>query len=395
MKKTLIALAALAATGAFAQSTVSITGVLDMGMQTANIKNNAVNTSAAANGSATSGIFIGGTEDLGGGMKAFFQWELDPVLDQTSSKTAGTSATGTTSNDTSSIGNGQSYLGLSGSYGSIKLGTPNSATLGINGMNGFATAVGSGYRVASFDAVRFQNTLKLESNQYGGFSGSFLWGAKNDAQTAGSYTGNLQNQVYGRDGVMELGLNYANGPLALAYAHLEVSQDAGSSNGVTTFPATAAFAGRNNQGTFKLDTAAVNYTMGALKLGAFWQLANSANLWRVSSATTAVTVGSQPLDYNRTTFGLNAAYDVTPALNIKANVMQVSVGSENNTAATSGNKTNVYGLGADYALSKRTSLYARWELDQDDAGVRAITGYTAVNSSVTYSVMALGVRHSF
>ena len=78
MKKTLIAVAALAATGAFAQ--VSVYGRLDAGY--AQTKSTVGATYTKANGveshnSASSMWGIQGTEDLGGGMKAFFKLEQD------------------------------------------------------------------------------------------------------------------------------------------------------------------------------------------------------------------------------------------------------------------------------------------------------------------------------
>ena len=69
MKKTLIALAALAATSAFAQSSVQLYGGLDAGYQALNFKGNKVN-GIAGNGASTSALFVKGTEDLGGGFEA-------------------------------------------------------------------------------------------------------------------------------------------------------------------------------------------------------------------------------------------------------------------------------------------------------------------------------------
>ncbi len=74
MKKTLVAIAALAATGAFAQSSVTIDGVVDAGYQSVNYKGNTVN-GIAGNGSSTSQLNFRGTQDLGGGAKASFLYE--------------------------------------------------------------------------------------------------------------------------------------------------------------------------------------------------------------------------------------------------------------------------------------------------------------------------------
>ena len=79
MKKTLVALAALAATSAFAQNAVSLYGTLDLGV--GNVvyeKNNAaVTTRSGAESSANDSSRWGmtGTEDLGGGTKAEFKIE--------------------------------------------------------------------------------------------------------------------------------------------------------------------------------------------------------------------------------------------------------------------------------------------------------------------------------
>ncbi|MEY2792008.1 MAG: Gram-negative porin, partial [Pseudomonadota bacterium] len=70
MKKSLVALAALAATSAFAQSSVQIVGGFDVGYQQLNIRGAKVTQSAASNGSYTSNVIFKGTEDLGGGLKA-------------------------------------------------------------------------------------------------------------------------------------------------------------------------------------------------------------------------------------------------------------------------------------------------------------------------------------
>ena len=78
MKKTLIAMAALAATSAFAQSSVSIVGFVDAGYKntSSGIASNK-KSEIAINGTGTTAIHFRGVEDLGGGMKALFQAEID------------------------------------------------------------------------------------------------------------------------------------------------------------------------------------------------------------------------------------------------------------------------------------------------------------------------------
>ena len=67
MKKTLVAVAALVATGAFAQ--VSITGVLE---STYNFDGASKGVTGGLNGGSE--FRLGGSEDLGNGLKADFSW---------------------------------------------------------------------------------------------------------------------------------------------------------------------------------------------------------------------------------------------------------------------------------------------------------------------------------
>ena len=78
MKKTLVALAALAATGAFAQSTVSIWGAVDASYNYASADLAAGNQTKSFMGNSQLGsskLGFSGLEDLGGGLKAKFWLE--------------------------------------------------------------------------------------------------------------------------------------------------------------------------------------------------------------------------------------------------------------------------------------------------------------------------------
>ncbi|MDE5144470.1 porin, partial [Paenibacillus larvae] len=78
MKKSLIALAVLAASGAaMAQSSVTMFGIVDTGVTYVNHANAAGDSvyGLTSSGSATSRLGFRGTEDLGGGLKAGFWLE--------------------------------------------------------------------------------------------------------------------------------------------------------------------------------------------------------------------------------------------------------------------------------------------------------------------------------
>ena len=399
MKKTLVAIAALSAVSAFAQSTIELTGTMDAGYQIITAKGSTY-AQAGSNGSATTALIFKGNEDLGGGLSAQFQYEIDPAVTETSSRTAGTSATGTTSNVTSSLGNGQSFVGLtSASVGSIKFGTPNLQTLAASGdgNGGFNTAIGSGYRVTSFDAVRLQNSLRYDSPVMGGVQVSYVMSPKNSVQansnTSTGLTGNLQNQSQGRDGASELGLVYAQGPLTARYAALSMSQ--GSKVALTTDPFNGiTWTNRPTGGAFKLNTLSLKYAVNdKLTANYFFQKASSDALYANNAG-----VESTVLQYDRTTNGFSASYLATPTINLLANYAKVKNGDKavNADASSQAGKTaSVLGLGADYIFSKRTIAYVRYEIDNDSSqGFRSVTGY-GVAGDYKYTATAVGIRHTF
>ena len=400
MKKTLVAIAALSAGSAFAQSTIELTGTMDAGYQLYSAKGNSYAT-VGSNGSATTALIFKANEDLGGGLSAQFQYEIDPGLTETSNRTAGTSATGTSSNVTSSAGNGQSFVGMtSASAGSIKFGTPNLQTLAASGdgNGGFNTAIGSGYRVTSFDAVRLQNSLRYDTPVMSGFQVSYVLSPKNTAQelaTSNGLSGNLNNQTNGRDGASELGFVYANGPLTARYAQLSMSQ--GAKVAMTADPLNGiAWSARPTGGAFKLNTLSTKYAVNqALTVNYFFQKVSSDVL---VAANADATQGTQQFD--RATNGFSASYLASPTINLLANYAKVKNGDKalTTTGSKAGNTASVLGLGADYIFSKRTIAYVRYEIDNDSAqSFRSIStsGYATQNNDMKYTATAVGIRHTF
>lgn len=139
MKKTLIALAVLAASGAaMAQSSVSIYGIVDAAIHKDK------NADAAMIDGAVDSSRIGfkGTEDLGGGLKAHFVLEQGLKID-----------TGAAANATQAFSR-ESSVGFSGGFGAVKLGRFKSAYEQI-----------SGNTYAVFDSV-LSPTLVFESGNH-------------------------------------------------------------------------------------------------------------------------------------------------------------------------------------------------------------------------------------
>jgi predicted porin len=177
MKKTLIALAALAATSAsFAQSTVTLSGTVDVGIEK-RFSGDATRMTANRNG--TSNWTLSGAEDLGGGLKAVFQVS-----------TSFNSDTGTTSPNESGasvIGNNGMFVGLTGGFGTLRAGRPvhilygnallangtkgvslHDATTVLDAVSGGKRGLVSGTTTAAPYGVYVPNAVQYLSPRFGG-----------------------------------------------------------------------------------------------------------------------------------------------------------------------------------------------------------------------------------
>jgi predicted porin len=389
MKKTLIAIAALAATSAFAQSSVTISGSVEAGLVSFDMKGQKV-MGVGFNMSSTSGLNFAGTTDLGGGLKA--NWKLGTDINPTSSSgnagttantvgaagTAGATATGLTNGTAGRFGGAESFLNLQGGFGKIALGVPIGLALAGHGTSQpFGTAIGSGFRstsgMNSTVAVRYDNSLRYDSPTMSGVTVSYL----GRAQQAGAPTANYNESLGAQDQarVSELGVAYNAGPLNL---HMSTTTEdalnvgnAAAGTGVVT---------NGNKATATFLTG--NYNLGAATVYAGYQNSKSNN---------GLGVGQ------RDTKGMNLAVKYVMGTNtFLANVGRVSgyIGAAN--VGTS-NTASLLGLGYEYALSKTTAVTARYERVGDNAalGVAATTGYTVVAGNNDRTRMGVGLRVAF
>jgi predicted porin len=369
MKKTLVAIAALAAFGAQAQSSVTIDGGMDAGFQSIDYKGNKVN-GFQGNGSSTSQINFRGTSDLGGGLKADFRVESDWSTVSNGANQGAKKGDGTLANG-ASFGNGEIRTGLAGGFGKVQFGAINQ-----NGLTAFAagqpfgTAIGGGYgsvtRVnAAGSAVRDDNSFQYVTPSFSGLTGMFLKSNKQTKAGTGIATDtDFSTALGGYDklGAQEIGVAYSNGPIVANYNTLK--QDS-KSVGTGTTEST-------------VNTLGANYTMGAAK----FMFLNQTNK-NTGAATVAATVDTA---YT----ALSATYTMGQT------VLMASTGSLKAKAGTNnGKKSTLMGLGADYSLSKTTVLYARHESIKDEAGVVATTGFTPATGNVTRTRTALGMRVAF
>lgn len=382
MQKKIIALAIAGLSGAaFAQTTVTISGLVDVGYYSQSIQTAGTadtKTYALANNSATSALFITATEDLGGGMKAKFFGETDWAP----------------ASNASTLLNSYNYLELSSNWGAIRGGNLNTDALYATiGAQPFGTGIGSGISgafgrlsragsngafgtalnaatagittegetatataaIAGSRSVRVNNSIQYSSPVMSGFSGSLQLAKLNEDQTVAAAGGTA--------GFTALGLKYNNGPINVYYV-----------NEVTKAGTMAAAAAPTGNGVGLAAGEKVthnilsgNYTFGPATVYGGW-----------TSSKSNVAGNGDARSWN-----LAVKYAVTGALSLAANVLRVDdklVGDKDR---------NLNSLGLDYAMSKRTSAYVRYETGDNDRS--SATG----NGIGDFTRWGAGLRHSF
>jgi len=380
MKKSLVALAVLAAAGAAsAQSSVTLFGIVDAGVSYVDTK-----TDLAGGGSSkqkqyglsnsgynSSRIGFRGTEDLGGGLAAGF-WLEAPLGNDSGNISSG------------NFFNRRSTVSLSGGFGEIRLGrdfTPtfwNDTTFDPFGTNGVGTNV---INVAHNTPGALDPNYTRSSNSVGyflppnlgGFYGQVMYGFDEQIKTDGAFQSQQGRYAGGRFG-------YANGPLDIAVAY-------GQNKAVDTIA---------TETKVKTANLGASYDLGVVKL--FGELSQV----RVETETFA---GTTKPKINGWLFGATAP--VGPGL-IRASVGQARYsfdGPGDDPRATK------FALGYVHNLSKRTALYATvahtsnkdgsalvsgTNLNQGANGVGSTSvGFVAGGEPKSSNGYEFGIRHSF
>ncbi len=386
MKKSLVALAALAATSAFAQSSVTLSGNLDFaaanitGSQTI-AKGTTVSTGAGT--SSTSVIALTAVEKT----KDFtitVRYGLDPrslsndgmaVTNNTAQ--SGSATTNALANTATGLNRDELFVGISGGFGNLRLGSPNS--IGLNSFqvaSPLGTGVGSGYTgggqastmTGSWSNIRYSRSVRYDSPSFNGFTASVLYAPGNDqaavaasSGTAGTTGGNAALVVPNARAATEFGLRYAAGPLTVSFANVST---AAQTNPGGWYAAGASVAGAAKTSVNMLNAS---FAMGATTLYAGWNKGDNLT----AGATTTPTKGYRL-----------AAKHTMGAIDLAASYTQQTSGATNIDAS-------VTGLRADYNLSKTAAAYIGYE--NWDTG----TAYANTATSGVRKITSVGLRKSF
>ena len=226
MKKSLIALAVLAASGAaMAQSSVTLFGVVDAtyAYGSGSVANKSQLTNSGYNSSR---LGFRGVEDLGGGLSASFWLEAGLNNDNGTGGVTNTNNQAATSTGGGLVFNRRSTVSLNGGFGEVRLGrdfTPQFWNLTVFdpfGTNGVGTTQTLNSSLGGPTTIRASNAIGyfLPGN-LGGFYGQAQY-----------YMGeNLSNTANKKDGNgLAARVGYANGPINAALAFSETKYLAGN-----------------------------------------------------------------------------------------------------------------------------------------------------------------------
>jgi predicted porin len=362
MKKSLIALAVLAAAGAAsAQSSVTLGGILKEGVGRTSFSGTGTGSNTALI-DGSSRMLISGTEDLGGGLAAYFQLDTRFRMDD---GTAGATR----------VNSGNTFVGLRGGWGAFQAGqfdthyctsvnddiSGNGTAIALQAsscaLQGFVNGSGGTGRSIAVTS-RSQNSLRYVTPNLSGFTGQVTY-SFNPYGSERAVTATTPGGT-----VATTGENAATGTAASQRAW----------------------------------TIGAGYDFGIAKVGLTYDRSELRELTAAAGPSVAGVGTAQ-----RTTWILPVTVPLGTGQLIgtyaRAGDVKLGVGG---TAAGTGAK--LFSLGYNYPLSKRTSLGVVYsKLNNDAAGVYQFytnnslgnSGVAALGAGTDQSLVYLGLRHVF
>lgn len=368
MQKKLIALAVagLASTAAFAQTNVTIYGVVD----SAYVYSSGDRAAATGGNGNFSGIQSGvlagsrlgfkGEEALGNGLKTVFVLEYSLSTDVNSGV-----------GNTGGLNSRQSYVGLNhAKLGQVALGRQyapgylamvrNDAMVASDGASAIVQMNrAGGNTIYAASPARINNAVSYASPNWSGFSVSGIYGYGEDATGAnGVSTGN--------NGFFGAGLNYANGPLNLDLVYHSRQGTTVASNNVPT------------QDSINEWMLGGSYDFKVVKLYATYQDQNDKN-------------GTSANEGGNKAWSIGATMPVFGNGKIHASYADIS------WDRTGAGGSDAWALGYTHALSKRTTLYTTYTHTDNDSDAVVAAGAVAKTRALGESnyVFTAGISHSF
>ncbi len=390
-----LAIAGLASSAAFAQTNVTVYGLVDMGV--ANVKADGRSSGWKIDNGLLAGSRLGfkGEEDLGGGLKAIFTLEYMLMPD--------VNAPVGSAGDWSGTATRQAYVGLKGNWGTVMAGRLQGA--GYNFACSHNPVAGGAFDTISKMSVptggvngpagelllgcgsngRTNNSIAYISPNWNGFTFEYNHARVTEnanrrfSTTAAAAATSLTGSVYGTDPAYGaddsyanlLRGNYTNGPFSASLIWAGV--EGGKNNSATGANLLAAQPADTKEWGIGAD-----YDFGMVKIYGTYQdrdtdtapavkLANNGDKWAVGASIPVFKVGSIMLSY--------ADFD----------------------SDATGMDADAWTIAYTHSLSKRTTLYTGYS-DVNSGRLNAAPAAAASAAPRTggdASMLAFGVRHTF
>lgn len=389
MKKSLIALAALAAVGAAsAQSSVTLSGIIKGGVAVTEYTNGPVGTRSNGTGwsvnDGSSRFILSGVEDLGGGLKGLFQIDTRFRVDDNGGN--GAYPGNVASTPVSQLASGNTFVGLGGAFGTFSIGKRDTHyCLGSDRHGNLATALqasscgilgyvnvgGAGINSPIANTTRATNVVRYDSPNFAGFSGSVSVSPSFTAAGSELGVGDL-----GKGNAYNAALSYANGPLTVGGSYWYADSD------------------NRNFGAARADqragTLTAGFQLGVFNIGATWDRSEvRTGFVKVSETKNRRDAWSIPVTMKLGNGTLLATY--TKAMDTR--VAGTKIGDSGAWLAS---------VGYDYALSKRTSVGLSFAYlnNQRNSAYQLYTqnslgGLAPALIGQDQKQLYLGVRHAF
>lgn len=354
--------ALLAATGASAQSSLQLGGRIKLGVDNVRYSGGTAPTTQATRlTDNSSNWYIKGTEDLGGGNKAFFHLETTINTDAGATGAPRFHAVGLSNPDW-----GRVLLGVWSIYfASDSALSPASISDGQPYAVGTLNVLGSiGKRGQYFAGGFLPNTLRYESPRWGGVA--FTAAYSFDAEAAGQSSNRTLN----------FNPTYVNGPLTLYVNFLRRNNQPGKAGN---------FASNYDQSAGRLG---IGYSANGLKVALLWDR-NRVQGSAIAGGKLSRDAWAIPVSYRTGAHLFSATYG--QALSYKTNGI-----SNSDTGA------KMFSLGYEFWLSKRTSLAANLSMLKNDRHggydfwhPNDILPVSGTSSGFASRYVYAGIKHTF
>ena len=314
MQKKLIAVAVagLLAAPAFAQTHVTIYGRGDIGVFNRDADSGDSRTTVDSSGWTTSRLGFKGSEDLGNGLKAVFQFEYRLNVDGNSKDSAALSGS-------EGIGAARdNFVGLGGDWGTVvagRLSTPLNNWLGSYDPTGQANFFKVNTVNTEYHAeTRLNNAFAYVSPNWGGFELAAMYAMDEIVQPNGDTN---ENDAYG------IGLQYKGGGFGAMYQFAAVTD------------------------VVDTHTVGLFYDFGVAKVTGtyFYHDIDDAVVRNAEEET---------------------AYSLGLAVPVGNGVISAGWGQEKDVGGLADNDYNIYSIAYKHNLSKRTYLYAGFQRNEHD-----------------------------